>query len=125
MAHLKGQGIGCAVYYPVGLHLQPCFADLGYRIGSLPETERAMAAVLSLPVYREIGAANGTAYPEVRMALSGSSTPMLLVNDKGEQIVSVAVPIHSGGRSAKLRSRSSRRSPTRFASAICTRPSSR
>jgi two-component system sensor histidine kinase ChvG len=46
-----------------------------------------------LPVYREIGSANGTAYPEVRMALSGSSTPMLLVNDKGEQIVSVAVPI--------------------------------
>ncbi|KAB2912839.1 MAG: HAMP domain-containing protein [Hyphomicrobiaceae bacterium] len=46
-----------------------------------------------LPVYREIGGANGTAYPEVRMALSGSTTPMLLINDKGEQIVSVAVPI--------------------------------
>ena len=54
MAHLKGQGSGCAVYYPVGLHLQPCFADLGYRIGSLPETERAMAEVLSLPVYPEL-----------------------------------------------------------------------
>src|SRR5215831_16851550 len=47
-----------------------------------------------LPVYREIGSANGTAYPEVRMALSGSTTPMLLVNEKGEQIVSMAVPIH-------------------------------
>lgn len=47
-----------------------------------------------LPVYREIGSSNGTAYPEVRMALGGSSTPMLLVTDKGEQIVSVAVPIH-------------------------------
>jgi two-component system, OmpR family, sensor histidine kinase ChvG len=47
-----------------------------------------------LPVYREIGSANGTAYPEVRMALGGSTTPMLLVNEKGEQIVSVAVPIH-------------------------------
>jgi two-component system sensor histidine kinase ChvG len=46
-----------------------------------------------LPVYREIGGANGKAYPEVRMALSGSTTPMLLVNDNGEQIVSVAVPI--------------------------------
>ena len=46
-----------------------------------------------LPVYREIGGANGTAYPEVRMALSGSTTPMLLVNEKGEQIVSLAVPI--------------------------------
>src|SRR5262249_19818090 len=46
-----------------------------------------------LPVYREIGSANGTAYPEVRMAMSGSTTPMLLVNEKGEQIVSMAVPI--------------------------------
>jgi two-component system sensor histidine kinase ChvG len=47
-----------------------------------------------LPVYREIGTANGTAYPEVRMALtSGWATPMLLVNEKGEQIVSMAVPI--------------------------------
>jgi two-component system sensor histidine kinase ChvG len=46
-----------------------------------------------LPVYREIGSANGTAYPEVRMALSGWATPMLLVNEKGEQIVSMAVPI--------------------------------
>jgi two-component system, OmpR family, sensor histidine kinase ChvG len=46
-----------------------------------------------LPVYKEIGSSNGTAYPEVRMALSGSTTPMLLVNEKGEQIVSLAVPI--------------------------------
>ncbi len=46
-----------------------------------------------LPVYKEIGSSNGTVYPEVRMALSGSTTPMLLVNDKGEQIVSLAVPI--------------------------------
>ena len=46
-----------------------------------------------LPVYREIGGASGAAYPEVRMALSGSTTPMLLVNEKGEQIVSLAVPI--------------------------------
>jgi two-component system, OmpR family, sensor histidine kinase ChvG len=46
-----------------------------------------------LPVYREIGSANGTAYPEVRMALSGAATPMLLVNERGEQIVSLAAPI--------------------------------
>ncbi len=46
-----------------------------------------------LPVYKEIGMAKGTAYPEVRMALSGATTPMLLLNEKGEQIVSVAVPI--------------------------------
>lgn len=54
MAHLKALGIGCAVYYPLGLHLQPCFAYLGYAPGSLPHTEAAMNQVLSLPVYPEL-----------------------------------------------------------------------
>ena len=53
-AHLKSRGIGHAVYYPVGLHLQPCFASLGYSRGSLPVTEAAMASVLSLPIYPEL-----------------------------------------------------------------------
>lgn len=47
-----------------------------------------------LPVYREIGGANGTSYPEVRMSIaSGTSTAMLLMTEKGQQIVSMAVPI--------------------------------
>ena len=46
-----------------------------------------------LPLYKEIGSANGRAYPEVRAALNGITTPILVVNDKGQQIVSVAVPI--------------------------------
>ena len=54
MEHLKARGIGCAVYYPLALHLQPCFAHLGYRRGSLPVTEAATAEVISLPVYPEL-----------------------------------------------------------------------
>jgi dTDP-4-amino-4,6-dideoxygalactose transaminase len=49
--HLTANKIGTAVYYPVPLHLQECFATLGYAQGSLPETERASTEVLSLPVY--------------------------------------------------------------------------
>ena len=53
-AHLKAKGIGHAVYYPLALHLQPCFAHLDYRRGSLPVTEAAMGSVLSLPIYPEL-----------------------------------------------------------------------
>ena len=51
-----------------------------------------------LPVYKEIGNANGTSYPEVRQALEGKATAMLLLNEKGQQIVSTAVPIQRGGK---------------------------
>lgn len=52
--HLKKEGIGHAVYYPIPLHRQPCFAHLGYKDGSLPESEHASREVLSLPIYPEL-----------------------------------------------------------------------
>ncbi|HEX5436355.1 MAG TPA: DegT/DnrJ/EryC1/StrS family aminotransferase [Gemmatimonadaceae bacterium] len=53
-AHLRGADIGTAIYYPLPLHLQPCFRYLGVPAGSLPEAERASREVLSLPVYPEL-----------------------------------------------------------------------
>ncbi|HYG56566.1 MAG TPA: DegT/DnrJ/EryC1/StrS family aminotransferase [Symbiobacteriaceae bacterium] len=55
-AHLERYGIGTAVYYPLPLHLQPVFKELGYQPGDLHATELACSQVLSLPIYPELTA---------------------------------------------------------------------
>lgn len=54
VSHLKSHGIATGIHYPIPVHLQSGFRDLGYREGDLPHTEQACKEVLSLPLYAEL-----------------------------------------------------------------------
>jgi len=52
--YLKEKSIGFDIYYPVPLHLQECYSDLGYKKGELPISEKLAAKVISIPVFPEM-----------------------------------------------------------------------
>ena len=51
---LKSKGVGSSIYYPLALHLQKVYQDLGYKLGDMPNCERIQDEVLSLPIFPEL-----------------------------------------------------------------------
>ena len=71
-AALQARGIGTGIHYPTPVHLLPAYADLGYKVGAFPHSERAANDVLSLPMYAELTAAMQEEVAEVLINLQRS-----------------------------------------------------
>ncbi len=69
--HLKANQVGCEVYYPLSLHEQECFRDLGYKRGDFPESERAADSTIAIPIYPELTSAQKLRVVETVAAFYG------------------------------------------------------
>ncbi|MGB5134441.1 MAG: DegT/DnrJ/EryC1/StrS family aminotransferase [Prochlorococcaceae cyanobacterium] len=73
---LQDAGVNTIIYYPIPIHRQPAYADLGYGPGSLPLTERLCSEVLSLPIFPELGEARQQRVIEVLHSLVPAQQPL-------------------------------------------------
>ena len=74
---LQDEGVITIIYYPIPIHRQPAYAELGYGPGSLPVTERLCAEVLSLPIFPELGDEQQERVIATLRQLVGTETPVL------------------------------------------------
>ena len=79
--HLEANGIGCALHYPVPLHLQKCYASLGHKSGDFPVAEKAAREVLSLPIYPELTDAQIQRVAEVIKGFFKSSSVTRIIHE--------------------------------------------
>ena len=81
---LQEQGVSTIIYYPIPIHRQPAYADLGLQPGSLPVTEQLCTEVLSLPIFPELRAEQQQQVVDTLTQLLGSAAPTPLIQ-RGDQ----------------------------------------
>ncbi|MCA9049394.1 MAG: DegT/DnrJ/EryC1/StrS family aminotransferase [Planctomycetaceae bacterium] len=85
MQHLRSCQVGCAVYYPIPLHMQKCFEYLGYRREDFPESVRAAEEVLSLPIFTELTETHQSRVVSTLAEAASLATPVRFPDTSGRR----------------------------------------